>query len=138
MVHLTLLMLCILMLRAAYGEDGIHLTKQQWLEDLSWVTKTLEDSHPNLFYRLTKNDFGLVIAAAQSTIRDSRSDEECLAAIRQVVASIEDGHTLLGTQVGMFPLRLAVFHEAPALPRTTGACVTEYVIFQGVTSKKGA
>ena len=99
-----------------HARNRFQLTKRQWLEDLNYVTKTLIDKHPDIYYRISKDDFMLTVAEAEQKIRHSQTDEECLTAIRQVVASIRDGHTLLGTNNlpgyrDIFPVRMYAFSD---------------------------
>ena len=98
------------------AQNNPRLTKQQWLEDLSYVTKTLSDKHQNIFYRISKDEFQQIVATAEQKIKRSRSDEECLTAIRQVVAAIHDGHTSLSANNlagyrDIFPIRMYEFSD---------------------------
>lgn len=98
------------------AQKDFHLTKQQWIEDLHFAAKTLIDNHPNLYYRITQDEFQRNITIAEEKIRLSRSDEESFTALRQAFASIWDGHTRLGTNTlkdysNIFPVRLYDFSD---------------------------
>jgi hypothetical protein len=72
--------------------------------------------HPDIFYRISKDDFELTIHNAEKKIRSSQSDEECFVAIRHVVASIYDGHSSLGINNlpgyrDIFPVRMYEFSD---------------------------
>jgi tetratricopeptide (TPR) repeat protein len=100
----------------AQRENSLQLKRQNWLEDLNYVTKTLIDHHPNVYYRISKDHFELTVEKAKQKIKRSRTDEECLTAIRQVVASIYDGHTILGVNnlpgyQDIFPVRMYEFSD---------------------------
>ena len=93
-----------------------QLTKKQWLEDLDFVMKTLIDKHPDVFYRIGEEEFNRTAAKAKRQINRSQTDEECFVAIRQVVASIRDGHTSLSANNlpgyrDIFPVRMYEFYD---------------------------
>ncbi len=111
-----LFMLYSCLFSVSLAQNDSQLTKQQWLEDLDYVTKILIDKHPNLYYRMSEDDFKLVVAHAEQKIERSTTDEECLTAIRRVVASLQDGHTALGATNlpgyrNIFPVRMYEFTD---------------------------
>lgn len=111
-----LIWLCLFMSSAANAQKTLKLTKQQWLEDLHSATKTLVDRHPDIFYRISQNEFNQTVARSEQKIKRSQTDEECLASICQVVASIQDGHTMLGLNNlpgyrDIFPVRFYEFSD---------------------------
>ena len=77
----------------------------------------MRDNHPNLFHRITEQQFTSGISAAKVEIRDVRSAMECYLAIKKVVASIQDGHTQLfdrgnlGIEELRYPFRLEAFSD---------------------------
>jgi len=104
------------MLSGTHAQSSFQLTKQQWLEDLDYAAKRLLDKHPNIFYRISKYDFKLIVANAEQKIKRRQRDEECFVALRQVVASIHDGHTSLGANNlpgyrDIFPVRMYEFSD---------------------------
>jgi hypothetical protein len=99
-----------------HAQSRSEMTQQRWLEDLNYATKTLIANHPDIYYRISKDDFERKVARAEQMIKNSRSDEECYTAIRQVVASVRDGHTVLGVNTlpgsfDIFPVRLYEFSD---------------------------
>ncbi|UCE20155.1 MAG: tetratricopeptide repeat protein [Gemmatimonadota bacterium] len=114
--HLLSLVLLLCTFSMVHTQNSTQFTRQQWLEDLNWVTKTLRDKHPDIFYRISKDDFERTVAQAEQKIRNSHFEEECLTAIRQVVASLRDGHTSLNANnlqgySDIFPVRLYEFTD---------------------------
>lgn len=67
----------------------------QWLEDLDFVVASLKKIHPNIYSKISSEDFEKIVESARLTIYQSNSDIESYIAIRKVVASIKDAHTLL-------------------------------------------
>lgn len=99
-----------------HAQKSLQLTEQQWHEDLNYVTKTLIDKHPDIYYRISEDEFKRTAANAEQKIKRSQTDEECLVAIRQVIASIHDGHTSLSANSlpgyrDIFPVRMYEFSD---------------------------
>ena len=93
-----------------------QLTKAQWIQDLDYVKKTLTDNHPDIFYRISPSNFDLKVKEAVQKIMHSHIDEECVVAIRHIVASLCDGHTSLITDSlpgyrDIFPIRMYEFSD---------------------------
>jgi hypothetical protein len=63
----------------------------------------LRSYHPNLYYRISEEEFDAVIEQSRGEITDARSDLEAYFAIKKTVASIQDVHTQLW-EGGAFPL----------------------------------
>lgn len=78
------------------GSSERKFTADQWLEDLDFVLTKLKEMHPNIYYRISSEDFARTVENSRSSIKQSATDAECYIAIRKVVASICDGHTTLG------------------------------------------
>jgi hypothetical protein len=98
------------------AQNSVTPTKKQWLQDLHYAAKTLIDRHPDVYYRKSEEDFNRAITRAERKIMQSQTDEECLVAIRQVVASVNDGHTSLRTNNlpgyrDIFPVRMYKFSD---------------------------
>ncbi len=92
------------------------LTKQQWLQDLDFVVKTLRNRHPNLYYRVSELEFQNVVKTTKEKILKAESYEASAVAIIQLVSFIEDGHTSLslnGCQQlsTYFPIRFYKFTD---------------------------
>jgi hypothetical protein len=121
-------LLCIIIslfiLSITHAQNSIRLTKQQWLEDLHYATKTLIDKHPDIYYRISTDDFKQIVAVAEKKIRQCHRDEECFIAICQVIASICDGHTRLDANNlpgyrDIFPVRMYEFSDGIFLTAIT-------------------
>ncbi|UCE41051.1 MAG: hypothetical protein JSV17_16685 [Candidatus Aminicenantes bacterium] len=113
---LSAIIISLFLFNITHAQNSLKLTKQQWLEDLHYAAKTLIDKHPDIFYRISEDDFKRTIVRAEQKIKRSQADEECLIAIRQVVASIRDGHTRLGANNlpgfrDIYPVRLYEFSD---------------------------
>ncbi len=98
------------------AKNGRQLTKAQWTQDLEHIKETLIGKHPNIYYRISKENFNLTVEQAAQKIMRSHTDEECIVAIRHVVASICDGHTSLVTNNlpgcrDIFPVRMYEFSD---------------------------
>ncbi len=88
-----------------------------WLEDLDYVVEQLNGKHPNPLHRITAGEFAENRQQAELSIREAHTDIERYLAIREFIASIQDGHTglsfngdidLLNRQ---FPFRIAKFTD---------------------------
>ena len=75
------LLLALLTFNTTHAQSDLPLTKQQWLEDLHYVTKALVDNHPNVFYRISEDDFRMTEAGAAQRIKDGLSNEGCFVTI---------------------------------------------------------
>jgi len=102
MKQLSTLLLVFCVSYAGYSQDSFNnttnqrvLTNQQWLEDLEFALAKLEAIHPNRYQRISQEDFARVAGNARSMIEHSKSDDDCYFAIRHVIASIQDAHTML-------------------------------------------
>lgn len=108
------------------AQQDTLLTKQQWLEDLSYTVKILIDQHPDIYYRLSEDEFRNFVTQAEQKINASNTNEECFTAIRHVVASIQDGHTRiinpLAAYNSIFPVRLYEFSDGVFITGITNAC----------------
>ena len=87
----------------AQTEASRAFTTEQWLSDLQFVVTQLKSHHPNLYYRISEEDFNGLVAQSRAEIRRARSDLEALFAIRRTVSGVQDGHTQL-LERGVFGL----------------------------------
>jgi tetratricopeptide (TPR) repeat protein len=71
------------------------LTTQQWIEDLDFMVDRLKEIHPNIYSKITEEDFSILVRNAKLRIEQSESDIGCYMEIRKVISSIQDGHTYL-------------------------------------------
>lgn len=111
------LILCLAVTVYCYAQDArLQISREKWNEDLDVVVNILKTRHLGLYYRISSEDFANVVAQALEKIKSATCDEEAYVAVRQVVCSIRDGHSYLGTS-GIkefniyFPLRLFSFRD---------------------------
>ncbi|HUU04687.1 MAG TPA: hypothetical protein VMZ49_02300 [Patescibacteria group bacterium] len=72
------------------------LTSKQWLEDLEFTVAKLKSQHPHPYYKISEDEFNIIVSKSRDEIEHSRSDLKSFLAIRKVIAGIQDGHTQLG------------------------------------------
>jgi len=77
---------------AAEGQQR-QFTSVQWLNDLEGVVQCMRNRHPDLYYRISEDDFTKIVDTARDDIQAADSDDACAVAIMKVIASIQDGHT---------------------------------------------
>ncbi len=100
-----------------FATTGKAFTTEQWLNDLDFVVSNLKLHHPNLYYRVTRDDFNSIVEQAVNEIKAAESDLGAFYSIKKVIASIQDGHTQLFDQGFLdltdlrFPFRLAHFSD---------------------------
>jgi hypothetical protein len=93
----------------SFGQE-LNLTKGQWIEDLNFMSEKLKETHPNVYYRLTENEYKTELEAARSQINAAKDDIQCYIALKKFIAKIKDGHTRLSdaNQFGFTKFRLPV------------------------------
>ncbi len=88
-----------------------------WQEDLNYVVENLKSQHPNPFHKLTVEEFRNNKLHAQNIIKEARTDIVSYLAIREFIASVQDGHTALSysgnfdVHKPIFPFRIAKFSD---------------------------
>jgi len=88
-----------------------------WLEDLDYVVEQFLNEHPNPLHRLTAGEFAGNKQHAERLIIEAHTDSERYLAVREFIASVQDGHSGLGTNGGFslrsphFPFRVAKFTD---------------------------
>lgn len=129
------------------ANDKSHaLTKEQWLQDLNFVVKTLRNRHPNLFYRVSELEFQKVVKTTKEKILKAESYESSAITIIQLVSFIEDGHTRLSLNEcqqlnSYFPIRFYKFTDGifiTAIDRENAKYVGSKVVKIGDVSAEQA
>jgi hypothetical protein len=72
------------------------VTAAQAREDISYLISTVEDSHPDLYYRATREDYGKAGKGLQQKYAVARGDIKTVSLYRDIAAFlgvIHDGHT---------------------------------------------
>jgi len=93
------------------------LTNQQWIEDLDFLVSRLKEIHPNIYSKISEEDFYNIVRNAKLKIKQSDSDIGCYMEIRKVISSIKDGHTYLSYKgitnftLGKLPIKLDCFSD---------------------------
>nr|WP_319270890.1 hypothetical protein [uncultured Draconibacterium sp.] len=113
----TLISILLLVLFFGASCQTSVITKKQWIEDLEYLVKNLKQHHPNLYYRVSENDFALAVEKAKVEISNTQTDLEAFYALKKLIAKIQDGHTqlwdngYLGIEKVRFPIRLDKFTD---------------------------
>lgn len=68
------------------------LTKEQWREDLRYFAKELAKRHKNLYHAISREQFERAVAELDAAI-PSLQDHQIIVRMRQISASVGDGHT---------------------------------------------
>jgi hypothetical protein len=84
----------------ALGPDAmkpdLNLTPAQWHADLHFLASELPKRHANAFFSLSKSAFEAEVAALEKRI-DTANADEIFVGLQQIVKSIGDGHTGIGS-----------------------------------------
>ncbi|HXC55965.1 MAG TPA: hypothetical protein VNU97_11770 [Rhizomicrobium sp.] len=108
----------------------LDLTPAQWREDLHVLAAELPRRHANAFFLLPRAKFDAEIAALDARL-DTANSDEIFVGLQQIVKSIGDGHTGLGSPPPdrrVMPIAIARFGEdfrivatGPGLDKALGA-----------------
>jgi hypothetical protein len=91
----------------------MNLTPAEWRADLHFLASELPKRHANAFFLISHATFDSEVAALDRRIETANSDE-IFVGMQQIVKSIGDGHTGMGTAPPdrrVLPLQLAKFGE---------------------------
>jgi len=112
----------------------LDLTPAQWHEDLRTLAVELPKHHANAFFLLSRAKFDAEVAALDKRI-DTANTDEIFVGLQQIVKSIGDGHTGLGTpppdrrvmpiQAMRFGKDLRIVAAGPGLDRLLGARIVK-------------
>jgi uncharacterized protein (TIGR03437 family) len=86
------------------------MTAAQWQADLQSLVTQLENTHPNLFFHVSEQDFEAAVNALNQKI-PQLSDDQITVAMMQLVASIGDAHTALYSPFPFLPIRVRWFSD---------------------------
>jgi hypothetical protein len=107
------------------AEPAPALPTARWQEDLTFLVKTLEASHPDPYTHISRQRFHRAVAALRRDI-PALSRPQIVVRMMQLVASIQDGHTTLnpfdpnGFNV-WFPVRFYWFRDGIFITATDEA-----------------
>lgn len=112
----------------------LDLTPAQWREDLHVLAVELPKRHANAFFLLPHATFDAEIAALDARL-DTANSDEIFVGLQQIVKSIGDGHTGLGTPPPdrrVMPIDIARFGDdfrivatGPGLDKALGARIVK-------------
>jgi len=96
---------------------------KKWRKDLKVLKKTLPRTHPDLFFKVTADEFNQAIDDLDSAI-PSLQDHEIIVRMTRILAMVGDSHTRLdweqtATGFRTFPLRLWWFSDGLYVIATT-------------------
>jgi Peptidase family S41 len=77
-------------------DPDMNIMPAQWHADLSYLATELPKRHANAFFFISKEDFAREVAALDKRI-DTANSDEIFVGLQQIVKSIGDGHTGIGT-----------------------------------------
>lgn len=89
------------------------LTDTQWLSDLDSLVHFMVTTHPNPFWRTSREDFDKQIAMVRDRI-PHLSDSQVIVEFMRITAMVKDGHTqLLGDKLAgkWYPVRIELFSD---------------------------
>jgi tetratricopeptide (TPR) repeat protein len=87
------LLLGLLSVSAAHAQPEV-LTTAQWREDLEFLVRTIEEVHPNPYFRRSADSFRADVDRLKQDM-PGLSPDEIIIRMMQLVASLQDGHTNL-------------------------------------------
>ncbi|MEO1033275.1 MAG: hypothetical protein AAFX55_17860 [Bacteroidota bacterium] len=104
----------------------IEMTPTKWKQDLTYLHKTLEERHANLYHSISKEDFGNGI---ENLIRLSHSldDKELIVRMSELLARVGDAHTWLhpgyqdSWEFQRLPIKLNYFEDGLFITATDKA-----------------
>ena len=91
-------------------EGSLHLTPQQWDDDIAFFARELPQRHADAFQHLTRGQFDAAITDLKRRLPQMNGDE-IYVALDRIANSIGDAHTYVEFPVDManLPLGLARF-----------------------------
>ncbi len=87
-----------------------RLTTEQWREDLACLAEKMEERHPNLFSKISKEDFNRAVTRFDQRM-PKLTDNQILAGFFEIAALPRDGHT--------FPLIFSPCYDLHVFPLKT-------------------
>jgi C-terminal processing protease CtpA/Prc len=78
---------------------GQRFSKQQIVDDLSFMVRSMENAHPNLYHSITKDQYSKLKDSIVATLKDSMTRNEMRPAFVKMIAAIDEGHTTFGNSL---------------------------------------
>jgi hypothetical protein len=109
-----------------YGQASKTFTPREMKEDLDSLTRYIEETHPNPYYRYPQKNFYSAASAATGRMQKPLSLMEFYLLVQSLIACLEDGHTDLKPPVAgynktdpfAFPYELKLAAAAPYITCT--------------------
>ncbi len=117
------------------------LSPVQWKQDLHYLAQELPKRHPNLFFKMSREQFGNAVEKLEQSIPDL-NDKEVIIELARIVSMVGDGHSRLtlpqdpkiafsqahsktpfpkdsSLVLGNYPIRLHLFKDGLFVKETT-------------------
>jgi hypothetical protein len=86
------------------------ITAAQWQSDLQYMAAQLQKVHPNLFFRISQQDFNAAVNDLNQQI-PQLSDDQIVVGLMKIAALPGDGHTNLWSPFAVLPIGLRWFSD---------------------------
>jgi len=73
-----------------------RFSKQQLVEDLNMLTRTIENVHPNPYHAITKEEFNKLADSIRNSFSDQMTAAEAWPLYSRLIASYNEGHSSIG------------------------------------------
>jgi C-terminal processing protease CtpA/Prc len=80
-------------LPAGYGKK---FSKQELAEDISFMVRSMESAHPDLYHSISKKAYRRLTDSVLSLMRDGMNRDEAWPLFARMIAAIGEGHTTFG------------------------------------------
>ena len=113
--------------------ENLHLSPQQWREDLRFFARELPKKHANAFHHISRDQFDAAVAELDGKL-DHLDGDEVYVALDRIANMIGDGHTYVKfpRDDAEFPIDIARFGDQyrvtsviPGLEKALGARVVQ-------------
>ena len=88
----TVCQIIVLLAVAPVDAEDRALSDEQWVADIEQLSAAIKDIHFKPFHNVTEAEFDTAIRALTESV-PTRSDEEIIVAMVEIVARLQDGHT---------------------------------------------
>lgn len=119
-INILLILICVLLNIIGCGTQYLGGSRdEKWQKDLSYLQKALPKKHVDLFFNMSEDDFNRQIDELKNNV-SKLSDEEVVAGIYKIVASVSDAHTkAYRNYEKRYPLQFYYFDDDIYLINTT-------------------
>lgn len=96
-------------LNSEYNNTLKKYSQVQLLEDLDFLIKTIEETHPNPYFAIGKDKFYSEVDNIKLSITESMNTFEFYSLIAPLITKLKDGHTGIIVPNNLFPNNIKVF-----------------------------